>query len=77
MTIGSVNVNFQVVLKQGHNVEDVEMHLLSVLLRALSTEPTVVEFDVIPGQTQTKVDPFVPAQVHQFLPGGPVPLALR
>lgn len=62
MTIGSVNINFQVVLKQGHDREAVELHVLSVLLKALANEPSIVEFDVRPG-TETKVDPFVPAKV--------------
>jgi hypothetical protein len=72
VTLGSVNVNFQVVLKQGHDATAVEMHLLSVLNRALAEEGTVVEFDLLPG-TQTKVDPFTPARVL----AGPMPLAMR
>ena len=72
MTLGSVNINFQVVLKQGHDREAVEMHLLSVLEKALSDSPTVVEFEVLPG-TETKVDPFTPARVRVM----PLPLALR
>lgn len=77
MTIGSVNINFQVVLRQGHDREAIEMHLLSVLARALENEPTVVEFDLRPG-TETKVDPFEPAKVLNFGGGMQgVPLALR
>ena len=65
MTIGSVNINFQVVLKQGHDREAVELHVLSVLLKALANEPSIVEFDVRPG-TETKVDPFVPAKLFTY-----------
>lgn len=71
MTIGSVNVNFKVVLPQGHTAEDVEMAVLSMLSTALANVAPIVEFDTLPG-TQTKVDPFTPARVIRH-PMGVVP----
>jgi hypothetical protein len=76
MTLASVSVNFMVVLPQGHNAEDMEQHLSAVLTKALLNEPSVVEFNVLPG-TRTSVDPFTPADVLGYTVKNPKPLALR
>jgi len=72
VTIGKVNISFQVALPGGHNTTDIEAHVLSVLLKALFPEASIVDFELLEG-TQTKVDPFEPATVRNM----PKPLALR
>ena len=65
MTLASVNVNFTLALAQHQSASDVEEYLSGILLSLTQQVGPIVEFDVLPG-TQTKVNPFIPAEVKQF-----------
>lgn len=77
MTIGKVTVEFQVAIPQGLTAPEVNDWLLSVLSDAVEDVNGIIEFDTIDVLTQTKVDPFTPAEVQEFKRPGPLPLALR
>lgn len=63
MILATVNVNFKLAFKQHLSVEEVEGHLQNILDNLVAQSKTLVDAEVLDGQSKTSTGPFSEAVV--------------